>query len=86
MLKKITLAYRDKKDEYFGRYTVTMNPHIEFDPSAGCTIRDAARAAIDISKNYQLPVRMIFNHKKFDIIYNKSTVQDVVNSYLAQTR
>ena len=86
MLKKITLAYRDKKDEYFGRYTVIMNPHIEFDPSAGCTISDAARAAIDISTTYQLPVRMIFNNKKIDIIHNKSTVQGVVNSYFAQTR
>lgn len=86
MSKKITFEYRDKKtNEYLGE--CIMNPqNIKFEPSAGLSIHNAAQAVLDISKTYKLPVRLIFNYKKIDIPYNKMNLQNIIDSYFAQTR
>ena len=86
MSKKITFEYRDKTtNEYLGE--CIMNPqNIKFEPSAGLSIHNAAHAVIDISNTYKLPVRLIFNDRKIDVHYNKMNVQNIIDSYLAQTR
>ena len=79
MSKIYEYDYRSKDGKLLG--TCRQNPqNIKFDPVSGGYIDTSVRACIDLSKEKNLPVRLVFNNIKLDITA-QSDVQNIINAY-----
>lgn len=80
-------AYYDDNNVYLGSYV--QNKHdIRFTPIKGASVNGAVHACIDISNQYKMPVKMVFNGIELNISYpissDSATIQNIVDEYYRQ--
>lgn len=77
-------AYYNDDNVCIGSY-VQNKYDIRFTPIEGTSVNGAVHASIDISNQYKMPVKMVFNGIDVDIHYptnsDSTTIQNIVDEY-----
>lgn len=80
-------AYYNDDNVCIGSY-VQNKYDIRFTPIEGTSVNGAVHASIDISNQYKMPVKMVFNNVEIDIPYptssDNATIQNITDEYRRQ--